>query len=87
VLKVDQRIFQAFGLLRLAKLFTLNISIPFPEEPDFKGGGYHLAETNVEGDRLIALVLLIAIAYTAATISGQKIKRWGIEKYVGRVKP
>jgi hypothetical protein len=53
---------------------------------DFKGGGYHLAATNVEGDRLIALVLLIAIAYTAATMNGQKIKRWGIEKYVGRVK-
>jgi hypothetical protein len=34
---------------------------------DFKGGGYNFAATNVEGDRLIALIILIAIAYTAAT--------------------
>lgn len=53
---------------------------------DFKQGGYNLEATNVEGDRLIALILLIAIAYTAATFKGQKIKRLGAEKYVGRVK-
>ena len=53
---------------------------------DFKLGGYNLETTNVEGDRLIALIILIAIAYTAATMCGQNIKRFGIEKYVGRVK-
>lgn len=53
---------------------------------DFKRGGYNLEATNVEGERLIALILLIAIAYTAATCKGQKIKRLGTEKYVGRVK-
>jgi hypothetical protein len=53
---------------------------------DFKGGEDNLAATNVAGDQLIALILLIAIAYTAATINDQKIKRWGIEKYVGQVK-
>ena len=30
--------------------------------------------------------LLIAIAYTCATIYGQQIKRKGVHKYVGRVK-
>ncbi|NJL57719.1 IS4 family transposase [bacterium] len=53
---------------------------------DFKQGGYNLEATNVDGERLISLILLIAIAYTAATLNGQKIKRLGIEKYVGRVK-
>ncbi|PLZ96374.1 IS4 family transposase [Fischerella thermalis CCMEE 5268] len=53
---------------------------------DFKKGGYNLEDTNVCGERLITLILLIAIAYTSATINGQKIKRKGVQKYVGRVK-
>jgi len=35
---------------------------------------------------LISLILLISLAYTSATISGQKIKRMGVQKYVGRIK-
>lgn len=53
---------------------------------DFKKGGYNLEETNVKGERFISLVLLIAIAYTCATIQGQQIKRKGVQKYVARVK-
>lgn len=53
---------------------------------DFKSGGYNLEETNVSGKRLITLILLIAIAYTSATINGQQIKQKGVQKYVGRVK-
>jgi hypothetical protein len=53
---------------------------------DFKKGGYNLEDTNVEGERFISLVLLIAIAYTSATIQGQQIKRKGIQKYVARVR-
>jgi len=53
---------------------------------DFKKGGYNLEDTNVEGERFISLVLLIAIAYSSATIQGQQIKRKGIQKYVARVK-
>lgn len=53
---------------------------------DFKKGGYNLEGTNVTCDRLIVLVLLIAIAYTAATLQGKKIKKMGIQKYIGRVK-
>ena len=52
----------------------------------FQSGGYNLEDTNVSGQRLISLILLISLAYTAATISGQKIKRMGVQKYVGRVK-
>ena len=53
---------------------------------DFKSGGYNLEDTNVSSERLIGLILLIAIAYTSATIQGQEIKRRGVQKYVGRVK-
>ena len=42
--------------------------------------------TNVTGERLIILILLIAIAYTTATMQGKKIKQMGIQKYIGRVK-
>ena len=37
-------------------------------------------ETNVAGERLIAMILLIAIAYSSATIFGNKIKRMGVQK-------
>ena len=53
---------------------------------DFKKGGYNLEDTKVEGKRLISLILLIAIAYTSATIQGQKIKLKGLQNYIARVK-
>jgi hypothetical protein len=53
---------------------------------DFKKGGYNLEDTNVTGERFISLVLLIAIAYSSATIQGQQIKRKGIQKYIARIK-
>jgi hypothetical protein len=53
---------------------------------DFKSGGYNLEGTKVSNKRLISLILLIAIAYTSATIHGQQIKQKGVQKYVGRVK-
>jgi hypothetical protein len=53
---------------------------------DFKSGGYNLEETNVSGNRLIALILLMAIAYTTATMQGKKIKQMGVQNYIGRVK-
>lgn len=53
---------------------------------DFKKGGYNLEDTNVSAERLIVLILLIAIAYTSTTLQGQQIKRKAIQKYIGRVK-
>jgi len=53
---------------------------------DFKSGGYNMEDTNVAGYRLISLILLIAIAYSSATFTGQEIKSKGLQKYVGRVK-
>lgn len=34
-------------------------------------------DTNIAGERLIVLILLIAIAYTSATIQGQKLNAKG----------
>lgn len=53
---------------------------------DFKSGGYNLEATNVLGNRLIALILVISFAYSSATFKGKDIKNKGIQKYVGRVK-
>lgn len=53
---------------------------------NLKSGGYNLESTNVSGERLINLILLIAIAYASATIEGKTIKCKGVQKYVGRVK-
>ncbi|MCL1463883.1 IS4 family transposase [Argonema galeatum] len=53
---------------------------------DYKKGGYNLELTGVTGDRLIALIILITLAYTSAIMSGEKIKNKGVVKYVGRVK-
>lgn len=53
---------------------------------DFKSGGYNLEKTNGSDDRLISLILIIAFAYTLATLNGQSIKKLGIQKYIGRVK-
>lgn len=52
---------------------------------DMKLGGYNLEGCGVEGERLIILILLIAIAYTTATLQGRKIKRMGLQKYISRV--
>lgn len=53
---------------------------------DFKSGGYNLEETNVSNHRSISLILIIAFAYTLATLNGQNIKKMGVQKYIGRVK-
>lgn len=53
---------------------------------DCKSGGYNLEATLVSEQRLLTLILLIAIAYTSAIIQGKQIKRMGVQKYVGRVK-
>ncbi len=53
---------------------------------DCKTGGYNLEQAKVNETRFLALVLLIAIAYSLATLQGQWIKKLGIEIYAGRIK-
>lgn len=51
---------------------------------DCKTGGYNLENTRVNQKRLLAIILLIAIAYTLATLQGQVLKDLGISKYICR---
>ncbi|NEQ80361.1 MAG: IS4 family transposase, partial [Moorea sp. SIO2I5] len=42
--------------------------------------------TKLTGQRLVSLLIIISVAYTISTFSGQIIKRKCIQDYVGRVK-
>ncbi len=63
-----------------AKRFSIE-----PMFRDFKSGGYHLEDTQLTGQRFLAIVLLIAMAYTLATDQGKRIRRKQVQHYVGRV--
>ena len=52
---------------------------------DCKTGGYNLEGSKASIERLTRLVLLIAIAYTCAGLSGRKIKHLGQQKYISRL--
>ena len=51
---------------------------------DLKKGGYNLESTQVTGERLIALILLISFVYCHSTFNGKSIKNKGISNYVTR---
>ncbi|MCW5315821.1 hypothetical protein GTQ43_18995 [Nostoc sp. KVJ3] len=53
---------------------------------DFKSGGDKLEDTNVSGNRLISLILIISFSSSMSTFQGQKIKRIGVQKYIAIVK-
>lgn len=53
---------------------------------DCKTGGYHLENTKVNEPRFLALVLLMTMAYSLATMHGQEMKQLGIDTYAGRIK-
>ncbi len=52
---------------------------------DCKSGGYNLEESRASTQRLTNLILLIALAYTAAVIKGKSIKNSGYQKYIARL--
>lgn len=52
---------------------------------DCKTGGYNLESTHANGQQLMALILIIAIAYSWAILAGRKTRRIGLQKYVGRL--
>ncbi|MBW4490624.1 MAG: hypothetical protein KME12_22840 [Trichocoleus desertorum ATA4-8-CV12] len=51
---------------------------------DCKRGGYHLEGTGLKGNRLIALLLVLTLAYGAATFAGQKLRQHGVAHYIAR---
>ena len=51
---------------------------------DYKSGGYYLEGTGLKGQRLMVLILLIALAYTSASVQGTTLKRKQVKKYIIR---
>ncbi|NEO64737.1 MAG: transposase, partial [Moorea sp. SIO4G2] len=51
---------------------------------DFQSGGYSLEGSKLAPKYLTKLIIVIAIAYTSATLQGREIKKMGIQKYVVR---
>ncbi|MBE9094717.1 hypothetical protein IQ252_12585 [Tychonema sp. LEGE 07203] len=51
---------------------------------DLKTGGYNLENTKVNERRLRALVLLISIAYTLATLQGASLQHRTVVEYICR---
>ena len=52
---------------------------------DCKSGGYNLEDTLVNAQRFLALVLVIAIAYSLATCQGLLLKQLGVQVYATRL--
>jgi hypothetical protein len=52
---------------------------------DCKTGGYNLEGSQASPDKLIALIILIALAMTSAWLQGKRTKLQGQEKYVCRL--
>jgi len=52
---------------------------------DCKTGGYHLEDTKVNDTRFLALVLLMAMAYSLSTLHGQWMRDANLDQYAGRI--
>ena len=52
---------------------------------DYKSGGYKLESTQVSLPRFLALVLIIATAYSLATFGGQAIRNQNLNVYAARL--
>ena len=53
---------------------------------DYKTGGYNLEGSGLKGNRLIKMILLMAIAYTSAIFQGTEVQKVQVQKYVSRCK-
>ena len=53
---------------------------------DCKKGGYHLEATGLKATRLMALLLVMTLAYGAATFEGKQLRQLRLDKYIARAK-
>jgi hypothetical protein len=53
---------------------------------DYKTGGYNLEGTGLKGERLIKIIMLMAIAYSSAIFQGTEIQKKQVQKYISRSK-
>jgi hypothetical protein len=51
---------------------------------DYKTGGYDLEGTNLKGNRLINIILLVTLAYSSAIFEGTDLRKKQVGKYVCR---
>ena len=51
---------------------------------DFKRGGYNLERTNLTGERLSKLLILLSLAYLKSIIQGIEIKSKQVQEYLSR---
>ena len=51
---------------------------------DYKSGGDYLEGTGLKGQRLMVLILLIALAYSSAIVQGTTLKMKEVKKYIVR---
>jgi hypothetical protein len=57
-----------------------------PGFKDLKSGGYHIEDCHAQPHRFSALLVLMTIAYSIASIRGKRIRQKQVQRYVGRVK-
>jgi hypothetical protein len=53
---------------------------------DYKTGGYNIEGTGLKGERLIKIIILMAIAYSSAIFQGTEIQKKQVQKYISRSK-
>jgi hypothetical protein len=53
---------------------------------DCKTGGYNLEGSGLRGDRLVKIILLMALVYSSAIFQGTEIQKKQVQKYVSRRK-
>ena len=51
---------------------------------DYKSGGYYLEGTGLKSQRLMVLILLIALVYTSASVQETTLKNKQVKKYIVR---
>ena len=51
---------------------------------DYKTGGYNLENTRVNEPRFMAIILLITLAYTLATLQGEDFQNMRVNEYICR---
>ena len=53
---------------------------------DYKTFGYNIEGTGLKGERLIKIIMLMAIAYSSAIFQGTEIQKKQVQKYISRSK-
>jgi hypothetical protein len=49
---------------------------------DCKTGGYNLEGSGLKGNRLIKIILLMALVYSSAIFQGTEIQKKQVQKYI-----